>query len=156
MAEPAPRAPLSLPGLLRDLVIALAGAGVALAAILHWVALPWRVDGPSMEPTLSSGDRVLVDLWSLRRASPSLGDVVLFEGPDGATIVKRVAARPGDQAAPPPLVPRGDPLEGAYWMLGDNPGESDDSRRFGEIPRHRIVGRVVWRYWPPSRAGAIR
>jgi signal peptidase I len=39
--------------------------------------------------------------------------------------------------------------------LGDNAAASNDSRAFGVIPSRRIRGRVVWRYWPPSRTGVI-
>lgn len=42
---------------------------------------------------------------------------------------------------------------GRYFMMGDNRGESDDSRYWGAIPRSWIVGRVVASYWPPSRWG---
>jgi signal peptidase I len=43
---------------------------------------------------------------------------------------------------------------GEFFVLGDNRGVSLDSRWFGLVPRDRIIGRVVARYWPFDRAGA--
>jgi signal peptidase I len=47
-------------------------------------------------------------------------------------------------------VPRGD-----YYMMGDNRGESDDSRFWGPVPRSWIIGKVFFTYWPPSRIGFL-
>ncbi len=45
-------------------------------------------------------------------------------------------------------VPRGE-----YFMLGDNRGDSDDSRFWGPIPGSWIIGEVFATYWPPDRIG---
>jgi len=45
-------------------------------------------------------------------------------------------------------VPKGD-----YFMLGDNRGNSCDSRTWGAVPRANLIGPVVFRYWPPDRIG---
>jgi signal peptidase I len=42
---------------------------------------------------------------------------------------------------------------GEFFVLGDNRGVSIDSRTFGLVPRDRILGHVVTRYWPLDRAG---
>jgi signal peptidase I len=42
---------------------------------------------------------------------------------------------------------------GEFFVLGDNRGVSIDSRTFGLVPRDRILGLVVARYWPLERAG---
>jgi signal peptidase I len=93
-----------------------------------------RVSGPSMSPTVSSGDRLLA-----RRvrdaASVRAGDVVLarFPARPELLVVKRVV-----RAVP-----------GGHWVQGDNPFVTDDSRAFGTAV---VVGRVVARLWPrPGR-----
>ncbi len=93
-----------------------------------------RVTGPSMSPTVRSGDRLLVR----RTRSPGAvraGDVVLARFPSRPDIlvVKRVR-----RAVP-----------GGHWVEGDNPFVGDDSRAYGTAV---VVGRVVARLWPrPGR-----
>jgi len=41
--------------------------------------------------------------------------------------------------------------EGKYFMLGDNRGNSCDSRRWGAVPRSSLIGPVIFTYWPPGR-----
>jgi signal peptidase I len=40
-----------------------------------------------------------------------------------------------------------------YFMMGDNRGESDDSRYWGPVPRDWIIGKAFATYWPPDRIG---
>ena len=42
---------------------------------------------------------------------------------------------------------------GRYFFLGDNRGGSCDSRIWGSVPRSNLIGPVLVRYWPPTRAG---
>ncbi len=84
-----------------------------------------EVRGDSMEPTLSSGDRVLVNMTDRQVSQP--GIFIIYDG-DG-TVVKRVEKIPG--SSPPRIVLISDnPIHGRYEI------GSDDVQ---------IVGRVVWR-----------
>jgi signal peptidase I len=40
-----------------------------------------------------------------------------------------------------------------YFMMGDNRGQSDDSRFWGPVPRDWIIGEAFFTYWPPDRIG---
>ncbi len=131
------------------ITLALLLAGFEL--ITELTVMPWVVAGRSMEPALLAGDRVLVDRWTYRHRPPRVGEVVLVLGSSDIPLVKRVASPPGpgDPAA------RGARSETALWVVGDNRSDSVDSRQFGPLPRERFRGRVVYRYWPPARAGRI-
>jgi signal peptidase I len=41
--------------------------------------------------------------------------------------------------------------KGSYFFMGDNRGESCDSRRWGSVPRGKLIGKVIATYWPPTR-----
>jgi signal peptidase I len=41
----------------------------------------------------------------------------------------------------------------SYFLMGDNRGESDDSRYWGPVPRAWIIGKAIITYWPPDRIG---
>jgi len=85
-----------------------------------------RVVGPSMEPTLSDGDQVLVD----RARRPDPGDLALASPPGqpDLEVVKRVGRVTGD---------------GRYWLISDNPERGVDSRRWGAVPATGIKGRAT-------------
>ncbi len=50
----------------------------------------------------------------------------------------------------PIVVPPGD-----YFMMGDNRGDSDDSRYWGPVPGRWIIGVAFFTYWPPDRIGFL-
>jgi nickel-type superoxide dismutase maturation protease len=93
----------------------------------------WRrvaVRGPSMSPTLADGDVVLVRFGAQVRAD----DVVLVRWP----------ARPAQLS-----VKRAVRADGAgWWVLGDNPDGSTDSRELGPALVEAVA---VARLWPRPR-----
>ncbi len=44
---------------------------------------------------------------------------------------------------------------GDYFMMGDNRGESDDSRFWGPVPDKWVIGVAFFTYWPPDRIGFL-
>ena len=91
------------------------------------------VSGPSMVPTLRSGDALLVRRGGRVRA----GDVVVarFRSRPDLLVVKRAVREQG----------------GGWWVQGDNTLIEDDSRRYGVAD---VIGRVLIRYYPrPGRLG---
>lgn len=59
---------------------------------------------------------------------------------------------------PPALCNLRNPIQvpaGSLFMMGDNRGESDDSRDWGPVPKKWVIGRAFFTYWPPSRIGTL-
>ena len=134
---------------------------------------PFRVEGPSMAPTLGGGQYLLIDKVGPVIAEPRRGDVVVFHVPghEHLDFVKRVIGLPGDtvriadgrvflngEALDEPYLVHGDADDlapttvppGAYFVLGDNRPESTDSRRFGVVPAGHVVGIARAVSWPPA------
>jgi signal peptidase I len=42
-----------------------------------------------------------------------------------------------------------------YYMMGDNRGESADSREWGPVPKKWVIGKAFMTYWPPGRIGLL-
>jgi signal peptidase I len=116
-----------------------------------WAFRPFRVavEGESMAPALRPGDWVV----AVRPGRVRRGLVVVVEDPrtPGFELVKRVAAVPGDRVGGGSAATGVTLGPGDYWILGDSPSRSTDSRTFGPVPRSAIRGVVRFRYWPPGR-----
>ena len=177
--------------------------GLALG-IQAFLVKPFRIPSESMVPTLTVGQRVLVDRVSYRFTDPDRGDIVVFKPPSGepstcgverpsdepcpkgtpdkssTNFIKRVVGVPGDrlkviagsvyingkkQSEPfarldPECATCNLPQEitvpkGEYYMMGDNRGESADSREWGPVPKKWIIGKAFMTYWPPNRIGVF-
>ena len=130
--------------------VAAAAGAVAVAAWTFLHTRPSRVaiEGPSMAPTLLPGDWALV--VALRKLDRD--DVVVVEHPGrpGYEMVKRVTGLPGDTVGDRTLG------EGEFWVEGDYPNASTDSRQFGPVTRDEIKARVVLVYWPADRRHVVR
>ena len=44
---------------------------------------------------------------------------------------------------------------GHFFMMGDNRGQSADSREWGPVPKDWIIGNAFSTYWPPRRIGLL-
>ncbi len=72
---------------------------VALAITIRmFIAAPYLVAGPSMEPTFQNSDYLIADRLSYVFSSPQRGDVIIFKIPvnQGETLIKRIVGIPGD------------------------------------------------------------
>ncbi len=196
------------------LVIVAVAVGLAFA-VQAFVIKPYRIPSGSMEPTLTVGQRVLVNRIGTDFAGPHVGEVAVFHPPAAAeqqecgptphtvqpgaaacaqpllpessvNFVKRIVAGPGDQiyiseghvyrkaAGTQRFVREKDPYikacggssecnfptpitipMGHWFMMGDNRGDSDDSRFWGPVPTGWIIGQVIVTYWPPDRIGVF-
>ncbi len=85
-----------------------------------------RVVGLPGETVSGRGGRVLIDGQPLRE--PYLDEWVVIT-----------------DFAPVPVP------EGHVFVMGDNRGNSKDSRRFGTVDVDHVVGRAIARVWPPGR-----
>jgi signal peptidase I len=186
-----------------ELVLTVAVAVGLAFAVEAFAVKPYKIPSPSMEPTLTEGQRVLVDRLFF---SPQVGEIIVFHPPVGAdaeqcgrshpssspcdwpdrrasgqTFIKRIVAGPGDvisihnghvirNGVPEPdtytrpctpdessctfSTPIRIPA-GKWFVMGDNRGESDDSRFWGPVPSGWIIGAAFLTYWPPDRIGVF-
>lgn len=159
--------------------------GAVLVALLLRASLfqAFWIPSESMETTLLVDDRVLVNKVSYQLHDVHRGDVVVFARPDNdpaeiRDLIKRVVGLPGETVEgrggsvyingmrleessyldvgvvtedfEPVVVP-----ENEVFVMGDNRGNSTDSRVFGTVSEERIVGRAFVLFWPVNRIGSL-
>lgn len=121
----------------------------------HNVLEAYKIVTASMEPAVLRGDRVFADKTAYHRMPPKRGDIIVFVYPDDRSKVfmKRIEALPGDEIVTlnggKETVPHG-----MVYVLGDNQGQSVDSRTFGFVPLRDVIGKVRQVYYSSGDDGA--
>jgi signal peptidase I len=150
---------------------------VVLFAAINGVSARIRVDGASMEPTLQSGEFVIVNKLAYWFGDPTLGDVIVFHFPrdPDQEYIKRIIGLPGDQveikdgsvfvngqvlsedyiAASPVYNVSTEVPEDSLFVLGDNRNNSSDSHNWGPVPLDHVIGKASFVYWPPTEWGVV-
>jgi signal peptidase I len=163
-------------------VVIIGAALLAAIGIKTYLIQAFYIPSASMEHTLNIQDRVLVNKLSYRLHDVHRGDIVVFERPPNDVgqirdLIKRVVALSGETVEahdgtvyvdgrplrepyleqgvttaefPPKRIP-----DGYIWVMGDNRGNSSDSRVFGAIRESTIIGRAFIRVWPLTALGLL-
>lgn len=138
----------------------------------------FRIQGPCMEPTLHSGQRLAINKLVYRLHPPQRGDIIVFHCPydPKRDFIKRIIGLPGEEVevkqgqvfidgrelnepyvANPSSYSWGPKVMGLdeFFVLGDNRNNSSDSHNWGPLPRKYIVGKAWLSYWPPQDWGLV-
>ena len=150
-------------------------AGLLIVFFRAFVFQNFVVEGSSMYPTLMQGDRLIVSRLSYLFGEPDRGDIIVFQYPfdPQRDFVKRIIGLPGETVAiqngqvfingkPLPEEPyvqnhsqdRFGPVtlgEDEYFVMGDNRTGSSDSRSWGPLQEHFIIGKAWLIYYPFDR-----
>ncbi len=150
---------------------------VILFALINAVSARIRVDGFSMEPTLHTGEFVIINKLAYRFGEPERGDVIVFHYPRDPEqeYIKRVIGLAGDHVRisggnvfvneqqleepyifePPQYTAEWVVPESSLFVLGDNRNHSSDSHNWGAVPMENVIGKAIFVYWPPEEWGLI-
>jgi signal peptidase I len=157
-------------------VVIIGGAFLVAFVVKTFLIQAFFIPSGSMLPTLHEDDRVLVNKLSYDLHDVHRGDLVVFERPENEAagqikdLIKRVVGLPGEriESRDGHVYIDGDLLEEPYlddrtqttglepqtipaghvFVMGDNRGDSMDSRVFHAIDEDLIVGRAFVRVWP--------
>jgi signal peptidase I len=143
---------------------------LVLFLIINAVSDRVRVENISMQPSLYSGEFVLVNKLAYKLGQPNYGDIVVFPAPPNPKerYIKRVIGMPGDQvrvsngnvyvnnvkltepyiAAQTAYDGEWDVPAGSLFVLGDNRNASSDSHVWGFVSIDKVIGRALVIYWP--------
>ena len=153
--------------------------------VIRFVGQRTEVIGPSMQPTLYSGDNLIVDKISYRFQEPKRFDIIVFpfRYKENTYYIKRIIGLPGETVQITNdgkiYINQEELKEGygkevmqdpgnaytpitlgkdEYFVLGDNRNNSSDSRSssVGVIHRSEIIGRAWVRIWPFSNFGVLK
>jgi signal peptidase I len=158
-------------------------SAVLAFGIRSFVAEARYIPSGSMLPTLQINDRLIIDKISYNFRNPDRGDIIVFSPTDTLkqqnfkdAFIKRLIGLPGDkvEVKEGKVYVNNQPLKENYiedkpnynfgpvtvppnqfLVLGDNRNNSYDSHYWGFVPRDRIIGRAVVRFWPLNRVGEI-
>lgn len=155
-------------------ILTLALAAVLALGVRTYVFEIVRVEGPSMEPTLQSGEMLCVTKFDYIFSAPARGDVVVCRYPNReSTFIKRIVGLPGDTVmikdgrtyvndelvdesfvSYPAESDYGPVLigNGQYLVIGDNRAVSHDSRAddVGTLKADYIIGHARSVVYPLS------
>ena len=165
-----------LKGLVKDVLETLL-VSLLLFFAINQISARIRVDGFSMEPSMHSGEFVIVNKLAYKIGSPQPGDIIVFHPPRNPQedYIKRVIGLPGDQVVitdggvqvngqvldepyilqPPRYSASWDVPEGHLFVLGDNRNNSSDSHNWGPVPLKDVIGKALFVYWPPENWGLV-
>ena len=159
----------------------LLGALIIALILRQFIVQSSLVFSGSMIPTLQSAtqtqfaDRLIVNKLVYLFNNPTRGDIILFDSPynDGKQYVKRLIGLPGETIEIrrgmvyvngkllvfPGITLRRDYSnmekvivpENSYFVLGDNRGNSADSRVWGFVKNSDLIGEAMFIYWPINR-----
>jgi signal peptidase I len=166
-------------------ILALANLACVVSLLWNVFNLqPFRVEGEGMAPTLVSGDYIYIDprVNDFQRGDIIEFRYPLDDDPNNPRrFLKRIIGLPGEQISVDEACQvfiNGEPVEetylspdvkskacnefdqtlgeAEYFVMGDNRHNSTDSRSWGPVPVEFIDGKVVWRYAPFDRFGAVQ
>lgn len=168
----------------REYAESLISAFILALIVLTFVGRAFKIPSSSMVPTLMVGDRIFVNRFIYNISGPGRGDLAVFVYPEDESrdFIKRITGLPGEslQIKDGSIYVDGeraeesalsdfnyynigrfgsgeiDVPEDSYYVLGDNSGNSKDSRYWGFVPEENLKGKAFFIYWPPGRMRKLR